>query len=276
MSLRLIKPGLSAAGLVHPKTGQSIEPLYIRSDGSVVWPVLGAASDDPDDPSFQDGGGSDDDDDDSDDEEEDDEDDEKKPPSKKTTSKKSKDDDDEDDEDDVKLSRPERQAARYRTQLREEQKRNRDMAARLKALEDKDKKPDEIVSRDLEEARTKADRLEADNRSKTLRLAFFESNTVDWVDPADALKLVDLDEVDVDDDGTVDAKALRVALKDLARRKPHLVKKPKTESLDDDKDDNGQSSGRTAGTMNGKRRGQTGSGKSREDLAKKFPVLGRM
>jgi hypothetical protein len=276
MSLRLIKPGLSAAGRVHPKTGQPIEPLYVRKDGSAVWPVLGAASDDPDDPAFQDGET-----DDADDDAEDDEDDEEdEKPSSKKSSKKSKDDDEDDDEDeddkDAKLTRPERQAARYRVKLREAEAANRQMAERLRKLEDKDKKPDEIVSRDLQEARTKAEELTEKTRAMSLELAFFKSNTVDWVDPADALRLVDLDDVEVDDDGTVNAKALRVALRDLARRKPHLVKKPKQSSGESDDGDEEQGSGRrSAGSMNGRRKGSGAAGKTREELAKRFPVLGR-
>lgn len=277
MSLRLIKPGLRSVGKLHPKTGKPIEPLYVREDGSVVWPVLGAASDDPDDPEFGEGGGDEDDED-----EEDDEDDEstaKKP--KKTAKPSKKDDEDEDDEDDEDAPeklKAARQAKRYRLQLREEQRKNADMAARLKAIEDKDKKPDEVLSRDLDEANTKAAKLAEQNRDMTIRLAFFESNSVEWIDPADALRLVDLDEVEIDEDGNVDAKALRLALKDLAKRKPHLVKKARTASTaDDDEEDDDESRSprkRTAPTMNSSRKGKAKS-PSRAELAKKFPVLGR-
>lgn len=272
MSLRLIKPGMGSAnltGMRHPKTGLLIEPLYIRADGSVVWPALGAGPNDPDDPDFIGG-------DDEEDDEEDEEDDKKKP--SKKSSKKSKDDDEEDDdEEDEKPTRPERQAARYRTQLREAQKQNADLAARLKAIEDKDKKPDEIVSRDLEEARSKADKLAERNRAQTLELAFFKANQVEWEDPSDALKLVDLDDVDVDEDGTVDPVQLRKALRALAKAKPHLVKKPKasgSDSDDDEEDEDEPRSPRSGSRMNGRRKG-SGDVSTRDQLAKKFPVLGR-
>jgi hypothetical protein len=272
MSLRLTKPGMRSANLVgriHPKTGESLEPIGYLRDGTAVWPVLGAASDDPDDPDFQDP--ADDPDEDDDDEEDDDED--KSKSKKKTSPKKTtKDDEDEDD----KPTRPERQAARYRVALREEQKKTADLAARLQAIEDKDKKPDEIVQREATEAKERAAKLADKVRSQNLRLAFYESNTIEWADPADALKLVDLDEVDVDEDGNVDAKALRLALKDLAKRKPHLVKKPKAAPEDDDDDeeddDEEPRSKRTAPPMN---RRKTRKAPTRAELAKKFPVLGR-
>lgn len=274
MSLGLIKPGMAA--LYHPKTGKAIVPLYVRADGTAVWPVLGAASDDPDDPAFQDGGG-DDDEDDEDDSDDDADDKDKKKSTKKTASKKDDDEDDDDDEEDVKLTRPERQAARYRVKLREAEKRERALADRLQALEDKDKKPEELTERETREAKAKADKLEARQVQLARENAFLKINVIDWVDADDALALAEregLFEDVVDEDGTVDQRALRVALKDLAKRKPHLVKKPK-QSSDDDEGDSGQGSSRSAGTMNGRRRGQDGSAKTREELAKKFPVLGR-
>jgi hypothetical protein len=271
MSLGLTKPGLRSvdlSGKKHPITGHSIAPIGHLKDGTAVWPVMGG-SEDEDDPEFTGEGG--------DDDEDEDESDEEPKGKKKAPVKKSKDDEDEDDEEE-KLTRPERQAARYRTQLRAEQAKNAELAERLKALEDKDKPADELSKRELDEAREKASRLEKQTREMTLELAFFKSNTVDWVDPSDALRLVDLDEVDVDEDGTVDAKALRLALRDLAKRKPHLVKKAKTESdadEDEDQEDEEPRSRRSGSTMNSRRKGK-GQVPSREQLAKKFPVLGRL
>lgn len=294
MSLRLIKPGMPGADSVkiHPKTGEAIEPLYVRKNGTVVWPVLGAASDDPDDPSFT-GEGADDEDDDED--EEDDEEDEpksKKRPAKKTTKSKAKDDededDDEDDEDD-RPTRPERQAARYRTRLRQQEKENAELRDRLKALEDKDRKPDEVASRDLTEARETVDKLTSANRQLTAQLAFFTTNTIDWIDPADAFALAEreglLDDV-IDEDGTVDKRELRRGLRELAKRKKHLVKSdesPKargrktTDQDDEDEEDDEEPRSRSsASSMNGSRRGKRGAAPSRDELAKKFPVLNRL
>jgi hypothetical protein len=257
----------------------------VRKDGRAVWPVLGAASDDPDDPAYTGGGG--DDDSDGEDDTEDDEDEEDDSKSRKSVKKKLEDD--EDDEDDAPKTRPERQAARYRVQLREEQRKNREMAERLKALEDKDKKPDEIQSRDLTEATTRADKAENQVRALTAQLAFFRSNTIDWADPSDAFALAEreglFDDV-LDEDGNVDARELRRGLRDLAKRKPHLVKKleddPKargrksTKDDEDEEDEEEQGSRRSASTMNGGRKGKRQAGPTREQLATKFPVLNRI
>lgn len=274
MSLGLTKPGLRSmdmTGKMHPITGLPLTPIGYLRDGTAVWPQIGAAPDptDPDDPDFTGEGG----DDDSDDDSEDDEDDEDDEPKGKKRPKKSTKDDEDDEE---PKTRPERQAARYRVKLREAEAANRDLAARLKVLENKDKPADEIVAAELTEAKDRAAQLAEKNKSMTLELAFFKSNTIDWIDPADALRLVDLDDVDVDDSGTVDAKALRLALRDLAKRKPHLVKKSKAEPEDDDDDDDDEEprSRRSAPKMNGRRSGQ-GKQPSRAELAKKFPVLNR-
>jgi hypothetical protein len=85
--------------------------------------------------------------------------------------------------------------------------------------------------------------------------------------------LVDLDDVEIDDKGRVDARALKSALKQLAKDKPYLVADSKTEKEDEEKtDDTDQGSGPK---MNGKRKGSKETA-TREALAKRFPVLGRM
>lgn len=280
MSLGLTKPGMRSADLTgknHPITGLPLVPLGYLRNGAAVWPVIGAAPDpeDPDDPDFT---GEDD-----DSEDDEDDDDESKGKGKKRPVKKSKDDDDEDedDEDDESRVTPKssRQAMRYRRELRAEQAKNQTMAARLKALENKDKPADEVAAAELTEARDKAAKLAERTKSMTLELAFFKANTIEWVDAADALALVDLDDVEIDESGTVDAKALRSALRELAKRKPHLVKKSKAEPEDDEDDDEDDDeeprSRRSAPRMNGRRKGK-GKTPSREELAKKFPVVGRM
>ena len=294
MSLGLIKPGMPGAASVkiHPKTGEIIEPLYVRKNGSLVWPVLGAASDDPDDPSFT-GEGSDDEDEDDDEEDEDDEPKSKKRPVKKSAKSKKDEDDDDDDEDedeDDRPTRPERQAARYRVKLRETEKALRDVQAELKAIRDKDAKPDEVASRDLTEARETIDKLTAQNRTLAAQLAFFTANTINWIDPADAFALAEreglLDDV-IDEDGTVDKRELRRGLRELAKRNKHLVKpdeSPKArgrkttdeDDEDDEEDDDEPRSRKSASSMNGSRRGKRGAAPSREALAKKFPVLNRL
>jgi hypothetical protein len=279
MSLGLIKPGRRSANLAgkfNPRTWLPLEPIGELKDGTVLWPVMGAAdpSDDPDDPAYAGGTEDDDQDDDEEDEEED------KPKSKrrkKVVKKDDDEDDDEEEEEEDKPSRPERQAARYRTQLRASQKENAALAARLKAIEDKDKPADEVKAREAQEATTRADKAAGVVRQVRLENAFLRSNDVNWIDPTDAFRLIDLEEVDVDDDGMVDEQQLRRALRALAKKKPHLVKPKTTRGQDDDEDDDDEEprSSRTASTMNGRRRGKN-TGADRAALAKKFPVLGNL
>lgn len=272
MSLGLTKPGASVA-LRHPKTGVLLEPLgFIR--GKAVWPALGASSDDPDDPAFMGGAGGsggsprheddedDEDDDDSDDDSEDESEDDEEP-------KKSRKD--------KEPTRPERQAARYRVKLREEQQKNRELEERIRKIEDADKPTDELMQRDLAETRAKLESLTEVNQIMAAQLAFFKSNTIDWVDSTDAFNLAEkeglFDDV-IDEDGNVDVAELRRGLKDLARRKSHLVKKSTKASGQDDEDDDEPSSRSSASPMN-KRRGQPKASTDRAALRKRFPVLGR-
>ncbi|MET0416541.1 MAG: hypothetical protein ABW022_11030 [Actinoplanes sp.] len=292
MSLGLTKPGASAT-LRHPKTKSLLAPLGVLPSGKVVWPILGGSSDDPDDPDFTGGGGGgpgpDDDD-------EDDDEDEKPRGKAKSKSVKADEDDDDDDEDndeeDLRIVRASRQARKYRLQLREAQRNNADLAARIKAIEDQEKAPAEVADRDLTEARSQIQSLTETTRVMNAQLAFFKTSVpgVVWADASDAFAVAErqglFDDV-IDEDGTVDTRELRRSLKDLAKRKPHLVKKveddPKargrksTDSDEDEEDDDEEPrSRRSAGTMNGNRRGNRQAGPSRESLASKFPVLRRV
>jgi hypothetical protein len=269
MSLGLIKPGMRSANLAgkrHPKTGELLVPLGYLKNGTAVWPVMGAASDDPDDPAFTGQGGQgesgqqdDDEDDDSDDESSDDEDE----------STKAKDDDE-----DKKPTRPERQAARYRTERNALRKELDDLRASLRRRDDADKPKDEILGRDLSEARSQVEQLTATNRKLVCQLAFFQANKVEWADSGDAFSLAEREGVFddlIDEDGTVDTRELQRALSSLAKRKPHLVK---SRARDEDGTDE-ESSSRSGSTMNGRRKGDRGTGTTREQLARRFPVLGR-
>jgi len=241
-----------------------------------IWPVLGAEGDDtdPDDPRFT-GEGGDPSDADDDESEEDAEDDDGKPRSRKDKSEE----DDDDDEDNPRLARASRQAAKYRSDLRKEQAKNADLERRLRAIEDKDKKPEEIRDREVSELKSTNDRLAQANRDLNLRLAVLTTpvRDVEWADVEDVIRLVDLSDVDVDEDGTVDRKALRIALRDLARRKPHLVVKKargRSSSDDDNEDESDDDQRSSAPPMNGKRKGE-GRKPDRAALAKRFTVLNR-
>lgn len=275
MSLGLTKPGLHAT-LHHPKTGAAIVPLGYRKNGMAIWPIVGASPDDPDDPAFTDPGGKiDDDDDDESDDDADPDDDEDE--DDKKSKKKPKKDEDEDDDFGALRSRQARQAAKYRTDLRAAEKANEDLNRRLRAIEDRDKKPDEVVTRDLTEARSQVDKLTETVRDLRMENAWHQANTIEWADRDDALaaarRLGLLDDI-VENDGTVDTKALRAALRELARKKPHLVKKASNgrASAKDDEDQDDEDQASSAPPMNGRRKGTRGN-TDRAALAKRFPVL---
>jgi len=287
MGQRLIKPGRSVA---------TRTPIGRTSRGTEVWFLAGGDRSDPNDPTFT---GEDQDDDDADenedDEEEDDgddEDDKSKSKSKKSKSKSKKDDDaDEDDEDDDE--KPEYTRSEYdklRKRMRASDQNWQRQKAENEALKaendrlkgrkktgstDNDKPPvDDTVER---EARERATKAEAKARRLGIENAFHRVNKIDWVDPDDVLRLLDFDEIDVDEDGTVDRRDLTRALKELARRKPHLVKKPaQSGDGDDGEDDDAQSGTRkTAPAMNGKRKG-SGKPSDKATLAKRFPSLNKI
>lgn len=105
--------------------------------------------------------------------------------------------------------------------------------------------------------------VERDRTINDLRIqnAFLAANQFNWHDPADALRLADLRDVEIEEDGTV--VGIKEALQKLAREKPHLIK---TEDKADPKSKSGSSS-------NGRRKGETKK-PDRAALSKVYPVLG--
>jgi hypothetical protein len=265
----------SAAGLgmIHPVTGEIIPPIgYRRPDGSwrAISPILGAADPDPDDDDPDDGGV------------------DKDADDKDAKDKKPDPDDDDDEFEDVKDDSDEvkRVKARARRIERQSIRRNRDnrqlqreldgVKAELAKLQkpapddkksgdDKDKEASAQSARELEEERKRSEKLAADLRLQTIRVEFLGlSLPFEWADPGDALRLLDLDDVDIDDAGKVDRKSLRTAARDLAKQKPHLVK-AKTA----DTDGSGSTGGNVGGNNNRDRKG----GPSESELLKRAPSL---
>lgn len=268
MSQRLIQPGRSAAG-----------PIGHTRGGTAVWSLGGGkkAGSDPDVvPGADDDAGDDSDDDDDDGDDSDDSD-----------GDGSDDDDDDDDE------KPEYTATEY-DKIRKRMRAADQRAARLEAENRtlKAQKPvkaapkkagapaadtapvvDDTATR---EAEAKAEKAEQRARKLAIQVAFTSANTINWYDVEDAKSNIDFDEIDVDEDGTVDQKQLARALRALAKRKPHLVKPPKAQSgTDDDDDTDAQSgAGQGASKMNGRRKGKTTP--DRAALASRFGVVNRL
>ncbi len=116
--------------------------------------------------------------------------------------------------------------------------------AELKQLRDKDLPALEKAQRDLVEVTAERDQLKIDLKQARLDNAFMGDNTYKWQNPKNALKLADLSNVEIDDDGTV--RNLKGALDALAKSDPYLLAPTETGGGDDngkDKDKKGGSTG---------------------------------
>lgn len=285
MDLRSIKPGMTAAHqfplfAIDPRDGAMVTPIGYGKRGP-IWPVAGGSGEGESDDS---GEGDDAEDEDEDGEDEDDDTDEDKDG-----------DDDSDDADDkdkgkkkkkgnpeAKIKALEEEKDRHFRNAKKFKKQAAELEARLKLLEDKDLKPEEKADRLKAEQEAKDKANEAKTQRLALENAFLKANTGDgaiaWHNPTQALTILLADDdydVEFNEDGSVDRKSLRAELRRLAKANPHLVK-PKQSKGDEDKDaDDAGSQRQTASTMNGKRKGKTQT-KTREELAKRYPVLNRI
>lgn len=251
MSQRLIQPGLSAlAGSI----------IGYRKNGLPIRLAAGGAPED-------DGGGTDDTigtgggDDDSDEEDEDDEDGKEKKP-------KSSDDDDDEDEPVV----PQRKLEKALERMKAADRRAAAAEAKLEELKDSAKIPDEVKKElsEIKAAMAEKDKTidsltKARNTSSIKLAALTIKGAPDWENVEAALRLTDLEDVDVEEDGTVDKRALKAALKKTALEHPYLVKKPVKDNTD-------TTSGGTGSTMNRRGGGKT-QAPDRAALASRFPVL---
>ncbi len=142
------------------------------------------------------------------------------------------------------------------------------------------------VKRELEEIKSNVGKVEKErdelvdkNKGLTIKLAAVAMSTVDgmpqWEDVDVALGLADLSDVDVSDDGKVDKRALKSALRALAKEKPYLTKKKAKASADDANEQGDGTNGSTGPKMAGKRKGDSGA-PDRAALAARFPALNRV
>lgn len=139
------------------------------------------------------------------------------------------------------------------------------------------------VKRELDEIKSKVSTVEAE-RDKIagerddmrIKLAFttLDAGVGEWVDVDTALKLVDVSDVDISDDGKVDKRALKSAMKALAKEKPYLLK-PKSTKDDAQGEGNENGGGGSANPMNGRRKGSKNAPDA-EALKSRFPALARI
>lgn len=186
------------------------------------------------------------------------------------------DDDDADGGDDNDGDKGKKQTDREKQVLKDEnarrrkeaaalKKQNDELAAKLKKFEDADKGDLEKAQGALKEVTEERDTLSKQVQDLLIQNAFLKDNKFTWANPTTALRLADLSEVEIDEEGNV--TGLAEALQKLAKEEPYLLKSKK----DDDGDDN-DDSGRPTGQPVGKK---SKGNANRDNLVKKYPALRR-
>lgn len=138
--------------------------------------------------------------------------------------------------------------------------------AKLKEFEDKDRTELEKAQRDLAEATARAEKAESEIKDLRIQNAFLGSNKHTWQNGGAALKLADLSEVKIDEDGKV--TGLDKALEKLAKEHAYLLKP-----------DGNSGAGKGGGQGSGAPAGSGGQGHGTKDsraaTAARFPAAAR-
>ncbi|WBQ03015.1 hypothetical protein [Kribbella sp. CA-293567] len=205
--------------LVHPRTGEALQAVMIRGDGRPVWPVIGASPDDP----------SNDDDPDDDPDKDDDPDDDADDPDK-----------DDPDDDDKPLGKAGQKALdAMKAKERAARRELRDWKAlgltpaqvkELQAGKPKTggKKKDDDADGDAPDVEKIRADAKAEAAAEVLRGRVedkIEAKARAFADPEDAVSILlrNNDLEDFLDGDKIDTEAIAEALKDLGKKKPHLL-----------------------------------------------------
>lgn len=200
--------------LRHPRTGELLTPIGTRRNGDPIWPALGAAPDDGDgggDGDNPEGGDGDQD-----------------PPGTEDLADAGKKALDAMKAERTAAKREARAAAKRAEEAEAELARLRN-AGKPPAADQPD--PDQVRRDAVKEATARAN-------ARILRAEVRAAAAGRLHDPADALAYLDLTDFDVDDDGSVNSKAITEAIDELIERKSYLAKKtdeapkPKPPSFD--------------------------------------------
>jgi predicted RNase H-like nuclease (RuvC/YqgF family) len=135
--------------------------------------------------------------------------------------------------------------------------------AKLKEIDDADKSETEKLNSKINELEKRNESLIEANKELSIKNAFLADTKHAWRNPDSALKLLDLSEVDISDDGKI--TGLDKAIKALADSDSYLLV-PKDEDTGLPKERSGD---RTQQPPKDKAQ------KTREDLIKRFPALQR-
>ena len=217
--------------------------------------------DDADDDSDDDG---DDDDDDEDDEDDDEDDDDEKPRKRKLDVK------------DKEIVQLKGEAKKYRLKNREYRNRIAELEAELakkgKAKgKDADDEDDESPSERESELEAQLEKQGRVNEDLLIRLEFMQDTQYTWKNPKAALRLLDLSDVEITEDGEVEG--LDDAIKALAKSDPYLLADKADKDDEDEDDDEDDKPRRRTGTppSSKRKKGQPNADKLRQ----KYPALRR-
>jgi hypothetical protein len=240
-------------GVVSQRLILPTAPLIVLNDGTPIYPIMGS------DPEGQEGSEDEDpDEEDGDDEDEGEESEEDEKPKPKSKSKPK-------ETEAQKIRRLNKENQTRRLALEEAER-------KLRAIEDADKSELEIAKRDLEELQAKTKGHDETLNNLRIENAFLKLSGYNWHDPDDALEyLRKTGEVTIDDDGTVDG--LEQAVKDLAKKKPYLLKAKEDEEDEEPKSRRTSGargpSGASVGSGPGSKKGQAKSAQ-RKTLIEKY------
>lgn len=158
------------------------------------------------------------------------------------------------------------EAGKHRNAAKVAAKERDALAVKLKEYEDKDKSEVEKLQGDLKSAQDDNKALRETTKTQGVRLAFFESGAASqFKNAGTALRLLDLDGIEPDDEGVVDADEIKKRAKALGEKEPYLLK-------DGDEGDLGEDEGQPSGkSTNGKKKSK--GDLDRAKLEDKYPAL---
>lgn len=168
-----------------------------------------------------------------------------------------------------------RKAEEAKADAADKAKKLEELEAKLAEIEAKDKSESEKAQaaaakalKDKEAAEAQVAELKKAQEQSAVQLAFLQNSKYTWHNPGTALKLLDLSEVKIGDDGKVDG--LDKAIDALAKNEKYLVK---VGPADDGKGNNGQQQTGAAGN-GGSTRNANGkpTNEQRQELVAKYNI----
>lgn len=151
--------------------------------------------------------------------------------------------------------------AKRRNEAKRLQKELEDAQKRLKEIDDAGRSETDRLKAKVEELEKQKTELAEGNQKLAIKNAFLADKTHEWRNPASALKLLDLSEISINDDG--DVTGLKDAIKKLADSDSYLLA-PKDEDTGQTKEPSGDKT---------PARKKTKQESSREQLVQRFPGL---